>query len=124
MRKSAATTLSRCTRLAVTLLRHRPNTACKPDFDANPPHENLATAPPQRGTQVPPRRASPTTPPPRPAKTPPPQHRTQVPPRQPVAQEPRRDATRHSTTQKPHHQPAATPLCTSPALLTSYSSTS
>src|SRR6266702_2714385 len=38
----------------------------------------------------------------------------------------RRDTapTPSGTTQKPHHQPAATPLCTSPALLTSYSSTS
>src|SRR6266581_7278425 len=67
--------------------------------------------------------ASPATTPTRRAKTSPPQHSAQVPPRQPVAHEPCRDATRHGTTQKPHHQPAATPLCTpSPALLTSYSS--
>src|SRR6266702_624514 len=27
----------------MTLLQHHPNTACNPNFDANPPHENLAT---------------------------------------------------------------------------------
>src|SRR6266702_1381045 len=63
--------------------------------------------------------ASPATTPTHRAKTSPPQHSAQVPPRQPVAHEPRRDATCHGTTQKPH-QPAVTPLCTSPALLTSY----
>src|SRR6266702_1204192 len=98
---------------------------CKPDLDANPPHENLATAPPQHGMQVPPRHVSPTTTPTRCVKTLPPQHSTQVPPPQPIAHKPCHDAAHHSTTQKPHHQPAATLLCTpSPPLLTSYSSTS
>src|SRR6266702_1778200 len=120
MHKSAATTLSWCTRLAVTLLRCCPNMACKPNFDANPPHENLATAPLQHGVQVRPWCASPTMTPIHHMKTSPPQHSTQVPPCQPIAHEPC-----HSTTQKPHNQPAATPPCTpSPPLLTSYSSTS
>src|SRR6266702_5854630 len=98
--------------------------ACKPDFDANPPHENLAMAPPQCGTQVPPQHASPSTTPPRCMKTLPPQHSAQVPPCQPIAHKPHHDATCHDATQKPHHQPAMTLPCTpSPPLLTSYSST-
>src|SRR6266702_2495778 len=91
-------------------------------------------APPCHGAQdsprhcfdaVPTRRASPTSTPTRPAKTSPPQHSAHVPPCQPVAHEPRRDATHHGATQKPRHQPAATPRCApSLPLLTSYSSTS
>src|SRR6266702_474971 len=117
--KSTGTTLSWCARLAVTLLQCCPNTVCKPDFNANLPHKNLATAPPQRGAQVPPQHASPPMTPTPHAKTPPPQHSTQVPPHHPIAHEPRCD-----TMQKPHHQPAVTPPCTPLLpLLTSYSST-
>src|SRR6266702_3664844 len=77
--KSPATTLSRCARLTITLLQCHPNMVCKPNFDANPPCENLTMAPPQCSKQVLPQCASPTM----------------------------------------------TPLCTpSPALFTSYSSTS
>src|SRR6266571_1628211 len=88
---------------AATLLRRRPNTAYKPDFDANPPRENLATAPPQRAAQVPPHTSpatacKPTTTPTQPAKTSPrsaspatPTLRTRAPPlRQPAAHEPLR----------------------------------
>src|SRR6266702_3598322 len=97
---------------------------CKPNFNANLPHENLATASPQRGAQDPPRHASPPTTPTCYTKTLPPQHSTQVPPRQPIAHEPHHNATHHGTTQKPHHRPTATPPCTPLLpLLTSYSST-
>src|SRR6266702_1718057 len=97
---------------------------CKPTFDANLPHENLAMAP-TRLTQALPWHASSTTMPTCRTKTLPPQHSTQVPPHQPIAHEPHHNATHHGATQKPHQQPTATPSCTplSP-LLTSYSSTS
>ena len=97
----------------------------KPRHGATPMRRASPATALTRRTRAPPRRASPTTTPTRRAKTSPPQHSAQVPPRQPVAHEPRRDATHHGATQKPRHQPAATPPCApSPPLLTSYSSTS
>src|SRR6266702_8168267 len=128
MRKSTGTTLSWCARLAMTLLRCRPNTACKPDFNANLPHKNLTTCHPNAVCKshhsTNPLHTSPTTTPTCRMKISPPQHSMQVLPCQPVVQEPHHDATHHSTTQKPHHQPTATPPC-APLLplLTSYSST-
>src|SRR6266702_845683 len=93
---------------------------CKPNFNANLPHANLATAAPQRGAQVPPRHASPTTTPTCCTKTLPPQHSAQVPPHQPIAHEPHHNATHHGThksltTNPPQPHPA--PHCCHCSLL-------